>query len=145
MKQQTAAERASRSRRVDLHPNPPSLVVSIPNALRYSGSVNEVACVEVDRQAVPFRLIDRDTALLTELPASGSVVSLFHVFPADWCVQVLDYLRNTETDEEFQARLSNPASFQGFSGSTGNQATKPLPDLRYGLQAPNHRTEGGPR
>jgi len=145
MKRQTAGERASRSRRVDLRPNPPSLVVAVPDAFRHTGSVNEVAHVEIDRQTVAFRLIDRDTAFLTELPAVGSVVSLFHVFPADWCVQVLDYLRNTETDEEFQARLSKPTAFQGFNGSMGNQATKPLPDLRYGLQAPNHRTEGGPR
>ena len=76
MTQRHIANLAKRSRRIDLRASPPSLVVSVPAHINYSGCVNQIGRIDVNGEAVAHTLLDRATARLHEVPPEGALVSL---------------------------------------------------------------------
>lgn len=140
MKPKHITELARDSRRIDIRQGEPSLVVSIPDHWSPSYSQHEIAWIEVDRVPVMFTLERRWSARLEELPPSGASISLFWVNPASRSSQVINYLRDTETTEEAEARflLGLPPALPG--GSNGPRATYPSPTIVYGLQGPSQPT-----
>lgn len=130
---------ADRSRRIDLYPEGPSVVFSVPPGHRQSNSVNEVARVDVDRIAVPFVHLDRHTVRLAIEPPKGSMVSLYFVHPADHSLRLLDYLRQQDTEEEHRARLlrlSQPRGDDPLGAPRTAQAAHLATPDGYGLQRP---------
>ena len=105
MKERHIAELAKRSRRIDLYANPPSLIVSVPAHANPTGSVNQIGRIDVNGEAVAHTLIDRGTARLHELPPQGALVSLYWIFPADWCHRLMVHMHDEESDEAFTERL----------------------------------------
>jgi len=138
------ADLTRHSRRIDIFPEVPSLVVSVPDHMRHPGSVNELARIEVDREEVSFSLVNRDTAKLHSLPPQGSMVSLYWAHPAEWCHRVMVYLRDTETYDEIQERLlrQSPKAFgEPFRASSGHSGAYPSQASDYGLQRPSTASE----
>jgi hypothetical protein len=125
------------SRRIDIRQAEPSQVVSIPDHWSPSYSQHEIAWIEVNGTPVLFTLERRWTARLGEVPPSSAFISLYWVHPASRSTQVINYLRDTETTEEAEARLllgSPPASVGGANGPKG---TYPSPTIVHGLQRPS--------
>lgn len=113
---------AQRSSRIDLYPQAPSVVFSVPPGHRLDDCVNEIVRVDVDRVAVPFVHLDRLTAQLATEPPEGSMVSLYFVHPAEHSTRVLDYLHKQDTEEEHRARLMRLSRPLGLPGPRGPQS-----------------------
>ena len=133
------------SRRIDMRQAEPSLLVAIPDEWHPTYSLHEIAQIEVNRRPVLFHLVNRWTARLAEASPSGALISLYWVNPASRSSRVIDYLRDTETAEEMNARLFPQSPPIRPGGSTGPRATYPSPSIEYGLQAPSQPARKQPQ
>ena len=120
-------------------------MVAIPDEWHPSYSQHEIAQIEVNRRPVLFHLVNRWTARLAEAPPSGALVSLYWVNPASRSSRVIDYLRDTETPEEMNARLYPQSPPIRPGSSNGPRATYPSPSIVYGLQAPSQPARKQPQ